>query len=245
MFKDFLVFLIFTFGLNVYASNNNLKVYTVGIEEDQKYPFYYIYDKEFKGRVRNLLDSFAKAYNIKFIYQISNRISLQEDLIKKKIDFKFPDNPSWNLGDKNNNPEIIYSNPFTHNIDAIFVNKDFKRGDKKKLINNFGLVNDIILRDLDKRTKAGNVKVIKSDCCADLVIMLARNQLDAIFCDLDVVKYLIKNSSLKDEVVFNADLPFIDGFSYLSTISHEDIIRSFDIWLNNNRSYIEGILHEN
>ncbi|NDB85489.1 MAG: hypothetical protein EB127_22720 [Alphaproteobacteria bacterium] len=124
----------------------------------------------------------------------------------------------------------------------MFVHKDSGQSRKRK-IKNFGLVSDLILRGMDKRTKSGHVKFTKSDTCADLIIRLAKKDLDAIFCDYDAVKYLLKNSALEGEIIFNPDLPLIDNYWYVSTVSHKAIIQDLNLWVNNNRRFLENMLH--
>ncbi len=225
------------------TSIGNKKEYLIGVEYEQRYPFYYEQNGDFKGRTRKILDMFAKSQKIKFKYKIGDRESLYQDLHEEKIDFKFPDSPSWSLPYKIND-KIIYSDAITHNLDCIFTNTEYPVH-KKSQISNFGIVKDIILRDMDKKTKSGNINITKKKSCGDLLVMLSKKDLDAIFCDFDVVKFLIKNSSLSKKIAFNANFPFIDHYHYISTLRHVEMISKFDIWIKNNRIIIEQHLHEN
>ncbi|MDX1924010.1 MAG: transporter substrate-binding domain-containing protein [Rickettsiaceae bacterium] len=217
--------------------------YIIGVEYAQQYPFQYVVNGEFKGRLRDVFDTFGKTQKIKFKYKILDSDSLYEELYNGGIDFKFPDNPTWKVH-KKMQYSIVYSEPVTHSIDGIFVNIE-DINNHKSHITKFGIVNDLILRDIDKKTKTGSVKITKKESCADLLVLLKNKEVDAIFCNYDVAMYLLKRNALSDKVVFNPDLPVIDGYFYLSTINRSEIIKKFDIWLGQNREFVEKRAHEN
>lgn len=236
-----LVFLIFFNSLNAIASPKKIE-YTVGVEDYVRYPFQTVENGRYYGVFRDILDKFAESERIKFIYKPYKVKELYQNFYTKKFDFKFPDNPVWRSPQKEKYP-IIYSNFLTHYIDAIFVRKS----DYGKVINElktFGIVDDIILWVLKTKEQRAKIELKRANSCAELLVMLNRGEVNGIFCNYDVMKYLLKNSAVEDDIIINLDLPFIDNYFYLSTIMHPEIIKKFNLWISQNREFIDRKLHE-
>jgi polar amino acid transport system substrate-binding protein len=239
--RFFLLFLIIFSISNSYANTKKIE-YTVGVEDYVRYPFQTVENGKYYGVYRDILDKFAETEGIKFIYKPYKVKELYKNFYEKKFDFKFPDNPVWRAPQKEKYP-IVYSNFLTHYIDAIFVRKT----DAKKVINElktFGIVDDIVLWVLKTKSERGKVELKKANSCAELIVKLKRGDVNGIFCNYDVMKYLLNNSAVKDDIIINLDLPFIDNYFYLSTIMYPEIIDKFNIWISNNREFIDRKLHE-
>ncbi len=220
-----------------------VKTYIVGVEDAVNYPYKTSENGNFSGKFRQILDKFAKSQGIIFEYKSYQIKDLYEALYKNQIDFKFPDNPVWRSPQKKHH-NIIYSDFLTYYIDAIFV----KKSDMNKNFRDFkvfGTSNDILLWPISEKLAHGKVKVLKSRSCAELIPQIKNDEIEAIFCNYDVMRYLLKNSTLETEIVVNTDLPFIDNYFYVSTINHGDIIEKLNGWIAKNRAYIEKETHEN
>jgi polar amino acid transport system substrate-binding protein len=235
--------LLFLFFLTFNALAEQRKVYVVGVEDYPRYPFQYVIDGEYKGKFREILDKFAKEKNISFKYKPLKIKNLYEELYSGEIDFKFPDNPVWRSPEKRQY-EIFYSDIFTNYIDGIFVRKENIKKSFNQL-NRFGVVDDIILWSISNRANHGTAELIYGQSCAELISKLKDNYIDAIFCNYDVMIYLLKNSRLKYEIRFNTDLPLIDNYIHLSTIKYPEVIKEFNLWVSKNREMIERNAHEN
>lgn len=237
--KLFLTIIFFSYS----SLSSDVKEYIVGVEDYSRYPFQYIINGEYKGRFRDLLDKFAKDNNIIFKYKPLKIDNLYTELYEGSIDFKFPDNPVWRSPEKKQY-EINYSDIFTNYIDGIFVREDFinKRFAELK---KFGVVDDVVLWSLSNREKKGDAEIIKANSCAELIIKLKNKDIDGIFCNYDVMTFLLKNSSMSYKVKINTNLPLIDNYIHISTIKYPEIIKNFNIWVSKNREIIEKTAHEN
>lgn len=228
------------FSFNSLAENK--KTYIIGVEDYISYPYQTSVNGNYYGIYREILDEFAKSENIKFIYEPYKIKDLYTNLYTERIDFKFPDNPVWRSPQKEKF-KIIYTDFLGHYIDAIFVRKE----DLNKNLNElekFGVAEDIILWTLINKNKEGKVNIVHAKNCAELLSMLERKEINGIFCNYSVMKYLLKDSALQNEIVINLDLPFIDNYYYISTISHPDIVKKFNIWISKNREFINKKINE-
>jgi hypothetical protein len=74
--------------------------------------------------------------------------------------------------------------------------------------------------------------------------MLQIGEIDGIFCNYDVMSHLLKQSTLENKVVLNTHLPLIDSYLHMSTLSYPDILQKLDLWILDNRNFIEKLTHE-
>lgn len=246
IFRVFLYIYLVFFSLanshTSYADSTQVKEYVIGVEDYVKFPFQYNEDGEYKGNYRKIFDAFAKSQNIKFIYKPLKIKNLYKELFDKTIDFKFPDNKIWRSEQKQAY-KMFYSQAITHYLDGIFVkienlNKEFKT------LKRVGVIDDIILQILDKKSKDGTLDIIKAKSCAELLVMLQFSEIDGIFCNYDVMNHLLKESTLENKVVLNTHLPLIDSYLHMSTLSYPEILQKLDSWILENRNFIEKLTHE-
>lgn len=69
--------------------------FNVGVEELDYLPYYTSKGNNYQGYARELLDAFAKERGYTFDYKPLPVKRLFQSLLKKQVDFKFPDNPNW------------------------------------------------------------------------------------------------------------------------------------------------------
>ncbi len=238
--KDKLLLIVFLlYSQTVVASE---KIYIVGVEDSIGYPYKTSENGKFYGKFREILDKFAKSQGIRFEYKSYKVQDLFEALYTNKVDFKFPDNPVWKSPEKKDY-KIIYSDFLTYYIDALFVKKsDIKKNFRD--FKTFGTSNDSLLWPISGKLAKGKVKVIQANSCSELIPQIKNNEIEAIFCNYDVMKYILRKSSLENEIVVNTNLPFIDNYYYISTINYPEIIVRLNSWIHKNRVYIEKEMHE-
>jgi polar amino acid transport system substrate-binding protein len=227
-FAIFLVFCSFTYA----EEEPNIKqplIFSVGVENTNKLPLYAVNERgEFVGLYRKILDAFAKDNNIKFVYKPYKINELFYNLINAKIDFKFPDNPTWRATDKRNY-NIVYSDPVYFYVEALFV----KPSNLKKTIDQFssiGLVGDVALWSIHNYIEVNRIK-IKRNQCKKLIKQLFASEIEGILCNYFVMKNALAELGLEDRLVPNFYLPNVDDYIYLSSVNHPDIIQNFNIWL--------------
>ncbi len=230
--------------LIIFASSAIAKTYIVGVEDYIDHPYQSVKaNGEFYGIIRDILDKFAKEEEIEFIYKPYKSDELYKEFLAGRLDFKFPDNYIWKYSEKEGY-KIIYSIPVTHYIDGIFIKKS-SYGKKMKDFKIFGTnKGDDIDHILSKKQKDGKIEVKNANNCAELISKIIAGEIDAIFCNYDVMQYLLKGSIYENEIVFNPDFIFIDNYFYLSTLKYPEIIEKFNGWVRENREYIERVIHE-
>lgn len=229
---------------NIISLSASGKTYSVGVESYIDHPYQSVKaNGEFYGVLKDILDSFAKEEGINFIYKPYKSAELYKEFLSGNLDFKFPDNYIWKFAEKEGH-NIIYSIIVTHYIDGIFIKKS-DLGKKMKEFKIFGTnKGDDIVHILSKKQKDGRIDVTNAQTCSELISKIMAGEIDAIFCNYDVMRYLLKGSLYEKEVVFNPDFLFIDNYFYLSTIKHKEIIEKFNKWVIKNRQYIERVAHE-
>ena len=90
--------------------------------------------------------------------------------------------------------------------------------------------------------KNGKIKVIYYANLTELVKAITTKQLDAIYVNIDVCNYYLKNILKKPgSLLFDPTLPFTSGSYYLSTSSHPDVIRKFNTFLYEKRELISEL----
>lgn len=236
----FIIILFFSFYS--FAKEVEKKEYIVGVENYARYPFQSVINNNYHGVFKQILDKFASDYGIKFKYKPYKIKDLYSNFYINNLDFKFPDNPVWRSTQKNKF-NIIYSDFITHYIDGIFVRSD----DLSKNLNELkivGSVDDIIQWTLISKEKKGKIEVRRYQSCSEMIDLLVKKEINAIYCNYDVMKYLLKESTINDNIIINLDLPFIDNYFHISTIMHPQIIKKLNIWISNNRNYIDKKIHE-
>lgn len=219
---------------SIFSANASEKIYYIGVEGYIDHPF---------QSLKDILDSFAREEGLKFEYIPHKSEDLYKKFLSGELDFKFPDNHIWKSELKVHH-KIYYSDIVTHYIDGIFV----KKSDISKKMRDIKVFGTNKGEDLDpilaRKQKKGKIKVEGVKSCSELISKLENGEIEAIFCNYDVMRYLLKDSLLDKEIVFNPDLLYIDNSFYFSTIKYPEIIEKFNKWIEKNRRYIENLAHE-
>lgn len=236
-FRFLVLILLFT-----QSANAEIKTYVIGVEDYTVYPFQYVEDGKYLGKYRLVLDRFAESEGIKFEYKPYKLAKLYDEFYKGNIDFKFPDNPVWRSLQKTKY-QIHYSDFITYYIDGLFVRKSDSKNTIKEL-KVFGVASEIVPWVLLKKESKRKIKIVKFSNCGELIPLILMKKIDAIYCNYDVMKYLLKDSVVHDEIIFNSDLPYTDNYVYMSTIKHPELLDKFNKWLNKSREFVERETHE-
>jgi len=223
-------------------ANAEIKTYEIGVEDYISYPYQYVENGKYLGKYRLILDRFAESEGIKFEYRPYKLSKLYSQFYQGNIDFKFPDNPVWR-SDEKAKYKIHYSEFLTYYIDGLFVKKSNLKKTIKEL-KTFGVAFDIIPWVLIQKENKEKIKILKFENCNEMISKIKTGEIDAILCNYDVMKYLLKDSVKDDEIVFNTNLPYTDNYLYLSTIKHPKLLEKFNKWIVENREFIDRETHE-
>ena len=212
------------------SSLSQADTFTVGVEEIEYAPFYYVKDGQYAGFARELFDEFAHKYNHTVIYRPLPIERLYNELFSGKITFKFPDHNFW-VQDKKQGKEIYYSEPVVGFTDGILVLEENK---------NMGLTTppDIgYLRGFNPWTLMGLIKEnkVKSrvvNSLDSLIKLTLQKRIDGTYFNLDVAKYRMRNKFPKSApLVLSKNLPF-DRTNYLvSSLKNSKLLKELNEFL--------------
>lgn len=93
--KSIVLGIILSFGVLITGAFS--AEYTVGVEAINYAPFYSDEGGDYSGFARDLLDLFAERQGCRFVYKPLPVKRLFSSLLNKSVDFKFPDNPDWQM----------------------------------------------------------------------------------------------------------------------------------------------------
>jgi hypothetical protein len=212
--------------------------YIVGVESTNYYPVYSFSGGKFEGILAEILDKFAADNNIKFIYRPYKPNDLFMALFKGEIDIKVPDNDTWKAADKRDY-KIIYSNDIICCMDTFFtvpgsnINID--------MLKKVGVATDVVPWFIQHYVEMQKIKIVHEDHCGKLIDKVLDDDLDAILCNYDSVRYFLNKSNKPEALELAKNLPYLDDYINISTIYHPQIIKHFNIWLGENSELIKQL----
>ena len=219
------------------ATNKQL---IIGVENHQYFPHYQYSENAYSGFARELLDEFSKEYEFDPVYKAYAVKSLFKAFQLKQIMLKYPDNPIWSFEGRSG-LHIAYSNPVVDYTDGILTEHDRPLG-KLSDLKVLGTIDGFTPFPMLNLIRDGKIKVLYFSNLNQLVKAIRAKQLDAIYVNIDVCNYYLKNILKKPgSLLFDPTLPFTSGSYYLSTSSRPDVIRKFNTFLYEKRKLISGL----
>jgi len=217
------------------------QTYIVGVERI-KYAPYYDHDnaQEYVGFAREVLQMFAELKGHTLVFKILPIKHLYYDFFREELDFKFPDNPYWQSA-RRKELAIYYSDPVVNFIDGIMVLPENKGKGVHKL-SNIGLIGGFTPRSYLDLIEAGKIAVIENFHVKGLLKQVLNKHIDGAYVNISVAKYQLRNT-LKQEnsLVFDPDLPHMNGSYYLSSIKHPKVVAAFNKFLQSHAKQINAL----
>ncbi len=181
-----IVILIF---LSFIALANNKSQYTIGVEDIDYYPQYAFTHKK-SSFIKELLETFftQEKISIKFVPLPLKRFN--QWYSKDKIDFKYPDNKIWRVGDTNS-LDITYSESVVKLMAGTVIlskNKHFKVDDIKRLGTIAGFYSALWI----DRIKTGKTQQIEDGNVLSVVKLATHGMVDAINLDYSVINFQLE-----------------------------------------------------
>ncbi len=215
--------------------------FIVGVEDTNYYPVYSFNGGEFEGVLAEIVKKFAKDNNLKFVYKPYKPNELFTALFKGEIDIKVPDNDTWKAADKKDY-KVVYSNDIICCIDAFFTKTEVDEyigsvDDLKKV----GVATEVVPWFIQHAVERQKIKLVKEDHCGKLIDRAIDEEIDAVLCNYDSVRYYLNRSNKPDALELARNLPYLDDYINISTIKHPSIISKFNKWLENNNEYIKNM----
>jgi polar amino acid transport system substrate-binding protein len=216
--------------------------FTIGVQDFYDYCPYSAYKGgEYSGFNRELLDLFASSTGQDFEYKVRPIRRLYAEYFNEKFDFKYPDNPLWQAGSRENK-EISYSAPVVEYIDGLMVkpeNKSLSFADLKSisLLEGFTPPSAYLQREQE-----GSLKIIRTGSYERLLELVLKKRVDAGYFNTTISRhYLIRTGRKEDALLFAQQLPYIRSYRVLSSIKHPQVIEVFNRFMQEKKREIKSL----
>lgn len=216
------------------------ETFVIGVENLFYLPHYHFENGEFSGYSRAVLDAFAERHDYNFEYRAMPINELFQQLISKKIDFKYPDSPSWQHTAKQG-VRIAYSDPVTPYIDGASVLPQKKSAGLRRL-QRMGTLQGFTPLDYEYLIESGAVELLETTSTRKLIEMALNEKVDAIYANIDVIQYQLNLSGKeKGALVFDPLLPYTIQSYMLSTAKRPRMLKEFNIFLREEKELIKSL----
>ncbi|XQF90125.1 amino acid ABC transporter substrate-binding protein [Pseudoalteromonas espejiana] len=221
-----------------------IKKYVVGVENIEYLPYYDgsgTNKVDYYGYSRELLEMFADKQGIKLeFYSLPIPRLYKEFIEHHHVDFKYPDNPNWQVGYKQAlNTAINYSEPslVTHTGIA-----SLKQNITLKDCKSLAKVRGFTLQGLNELTTKPALKVVETDNVIEMIYLLYKERIDCIYISHDVLQYNIEEFfDTTVPVYFQHQLPVDEQAFLLSTINYPNLVKKFNAFLKNNKNKVKEL----
>ncbi len=216
------------------------KVYVIGVENIDYFPHFTYENGKFGGHGRAILDAFAKSQGYTFVYEAFPIKRLYKNLLDKKLDFKYPDNPNWKQKLKQGT-QVHYSHSVAEYIDGVVVLPE-RKGQGVKQLKTLGTVLGFTAWDYLDLINSKVVELDENPNFRSLLRKVFLKRVDGGYANIAVVRYQLEKMG-KDPLalVFDPNLPHTRDSYRVSTIKHPKLIEEFDLFLNKERHLVEQL----
>ena len=204
--------------------------YTIGVEATDYLPVSKGDTGEYKGYARDLLDAFATKYGHQFTYKPVPVARLYDEfLVKKSVDFKFPDNGYW-AGDAKKGITLSYSKGLVSVTDGTLVLPSNKG--KSSSLSKLGTLRGFTPFPYLDQIKDKKVTVAEANSADAAISMGEAGRVEGVYMGILAANYVMTEVMKKPGIlVFDDKLPKSTGDFSLSTIAHADVIKQMDEFL--------------
>lgn len=238
--KIFTVLALLLFPAFSMAQQSQPQTFIVGVEKQLYYPHSRYENKQFGGYAREFLDAFAAAKGYHFEYRVLQVSELFQQLVARKVDFKYPDNPYWQPNLKAG-VRLAYSDPVSPYIDGVFVvNKN--QGKSVAELKTLGAIKGFTPLEYDYLIRQGAIRLIEYESIDQLIKQTLSGKLDGAYGSVEVISYqLASNYSAGEQLVFNSKLPYTMQSYKLSTATRPRVLKELNVFLENNAALVEQL----
>lgn len=200
-------------------------VYRVGVSDFDYRPLYWTDEHgEYQGLLREMLDNFAQAHELRFEYLPIPNKRLLPSLQQGIIDVRLPDNPSWVRHDKSK-LEIHYSQPLLSFTEGALVRRDDQPGSLQSL------TSLAVLRGFTPVGYQGhNIQLMQMADMAALINMVVSGRTDAGY-----VNFLVAETYLSrppgNRLLLSQSLPSHQSQYHASSIRYPQLLKQLDAFL--------------
>jgi ABC-type amino acid transport substrate-binding protein len=215
--------------------------YVIGVESHDYLPIYGVLaNGGYGGAGRQILDRFAAAQGVRFVYRALPVNRLYAELASGNLDFKFPDSPHWNPAAKAG-LTVSYSQPVIRYVDGTLVPPQ-NRG---RPVTQLGTIRGFTPFAWQGRIEAGAVQVHEAAGLDLLLTQTIKSRVDGAYASV-AVAYHHLNTVLAQPgaLVFDPSQPHTRDAYLLSTAKHPALIAAFNAWLAANAAAVHAIVAE-
>jgi len=224
-------------GLGATALAGDFKI---GVEATDYLPISKGDAGEYSGYARDMLDAFGEKYGHKFSYVAVPVARLYDEfLVKKSVDFKFPDNGFW-AGDAKKGLSVSYSKGLVSVIDGAMVLSANKG--KKTAVASMVTVRGFTPYPYLDAIKSGKTKVSEVTSPEQAIKMVQSGQTEAAYLGVMAAEHIMEGK-LKSPgaLVYDDKLPSSSNDFVLSSLTHPEVLRQLDEFLSKEKATVEKI----
>jgi ABC-type amino acid transport substrate-binding protein len=217
-------------------------VYRVGVEDLMYLPYYANDQGDFIGYGRELLDAFAKAEGLRFVYVPLPVVRLFATFLGRSsdLDFKFPDNSDWQA-DMKRHLHVVYSEPVVGYIDGVMVLPQ-RKGKGVSMLHTLGTIAGFTPIQYEALIQAGKLKVEEYKNFTGLLNSVRQGKVDGAYLNVLVAQYQLDavfkaNGGLE----FDSSLPYVESSYRVSTLKHPELIQKLNQFLLQHKAEVEGL----
>lgn len=212
----------------------------IGVEELDYAPHYTTQSGSFQGFGRDLLDAFAASAGLRLEYRAMPVPRLYQALTEGRVDFKYPDNPSWQSESKQA-AGIAYSRPVVAYLDGIMVRPE-RLAKAAEPLRGLALVRGFSL-PAETPWKAAPPALSEQTSLGGAIRETMLGNAEGLFGNIMVLQHQMRQVMMlpPDSLVFDPRLPHQRGSYHLSTRDQHALLTKFDIWLLRETSLIEAL----
>jgi ABC-type amino acid transport substrate-binding protein len=214
--------------------------FKIGVEATDYLPMYKGDSGEYSGFGRELLDAFGQKYGHKFTYVPVPVARLYDEfLVKKSVDFKFPDNSFW-AGDAKKGLNVSYSKGLVNVIDGALVLPANKG--KKAALATLVTVRGFTPYPYLDAIKTGKTKVTEVTSPEQAIKMVQSGQTEAAYLGVVAAEYIM-NDKMKTPgaLVFDDKLPSSANDFVMSSLTQPGVLKQLDEFLVKEKAIVEKI----
>jgi len=241
--KYLAILLIFFFSFSsLFAQdrNNEVKVFTVGVEDYENWlPYSQFKNGKYEGLGRDILDLFAQKKGYVFNYEVFPLKRRDRMFVNQQLDLSFPDNPGW-VKDLKQGLEIKYA-PVLKFIDGVMVLPE-NLGKGIEDLKTLGIPLGFTPYQYLKPIQEGKIQQFTYPNYDSLYHKVELKHIDGAYMNIDIAKYYMnKNLNRPLSLSFDPSLPHAKGYWHLASIKHPELIKEFTLFIQENYAEVDEL----
>lgn len=219
---------------------NNPKIFTIGVEDYENWlPYSQFKNGEYSGLGRDILDLFAKKSGYQFHYEVYPLKRRDRMFIDQRLDFSFPDNPSW-VPHLKTEVNIRYT-PVLEFIDGVMVLKS-NQGKGLAALKTLGIPLGFTPYQYLPLIEQKKIKDYTYPNYDSLYQKVALKHIDGAYMNIDIAKYYLGDATQSlGSIAFDPSLPHAKGYWHLASIKYPHIIQEFTLFMQKHYDEIKQL----